>query len=251
MANVIDLKKHPDTKDFGPRVGFTWDPYGHGKTVFRGGYGIYYDRIILETGAEERVQNDRALAVTQYAGSSCVNPGFLLRQVSACALRREARLRQEARRLPSAFSGPSQTGGVGIIAMGTGLAPSALSAILLRTAAGGRHQRGFSARMGFTSSASAVDRQFAAHHELHFARHQLPRQQLPCTITDPVTGISDNITLIQSGAKSWYDGLLVSSRIASRSSKVGYQYNVSYTLSKTLDYSDDDQLTNNNAKMSR
>lgn len=29
--------------------------------------------------------------------------------------------------------------------------------------------------------------------------------------------------------------------------KVGYQYNLSYTLSKTLDYSDDDQLTNNNA----
>jgi hypothetical protein len=31
MANVIDLKKHPDTKDFGPRVGFIYDPFGHGK----------------------------------------------------------------------------------------------------------------------------------------------------------------------------------------------------------------------------
>ena len=31
MANVIDLKKHPDTKDFGPRVGFVYDPFGHGK----------------------------------------------------------------------------------------------------------------------------------------------------------------------------------------------------------------------------
>ena len=75
-----------------------------------------------------------------------------------------------------------------------------------------------------------------------------PGSNVACTITDPVTGISDNITLIQSGAKSWYDGLLVS--VAHRESKigkVGYQYNLSYTLSKNFDYSDDDQLTNNNA----
>ena len=74
MANVIDLKKHPDTRDFGPRVGFVFDPFGKGKSVLRGGYGIYYDRIILEAGAEELVQNDRALTVTQFAGSVCNSP---------------------------------------------------------------------------------------------------------------------------------------------------------------------------------
>ena len=36
--------------------------------MLRGGYGIYYDRIILEAGAEELVQNDRALTVTQLRG---------------------------------------------------------------------------------------------------------------------------------------------------------------------------------------
>lgn len=247
MANVLPLHKNPDTKDFGPRIGFVYDPSGRGMTVLRGGYGIYYDRIILEAGSKELVQNDRALTVTQYAGSICANPNIPAPPSLDLCFAPGSAFALGSPTITSAFSGPHQTGGVGIVALG----PNSHHPLFQQFSFGVQEHLG-SNWLASADGLHAFGQRQLIGSLLRSTSSKSPYIQCRgnnqlCIITDPASGISDSVTFIDSSAKSWYDGLLVS--VAHRPvqmGRFGYEYNVSYTLSKTLDYSNDDQLENGN-----
>jgi hypothetical protein len=38
-----------DRNNIAPRIGLTWNPHGTGKSIVRGGYGIFYDKVTLQT----------------------------------------------------------------------------------------------------------------------------------------------------------------------------------------------------------
>jgi hypothetical protein len=63
------LTNHPsDKNNFGPRIGFSLDVFGTGQTVLRGGYGMYYGRIL--NGVIANIQFGSGSPNGQYATAS-------------------------------------------------------------------------------------------------------------------------------------------------------------------------------------
>lgn len=63
-------------KQFSPRIGLSWDPFGNGKTVVRSGFGLFYDFIPLEAVAGEISYNSPNDTLNSFFGAPLA-PGYL------------------------------------------------------------------------------------------------------------------------------------------------------------------------------
>ncbi|HTS60686.1 MAG TPA: TonB-dependent receptor [Candidatus Acidoferrales bacterium] len=66
-TNGIDEAYQKQFTNFGPRVGFAWDPFGKGKTVVRAGAGYYYDQPVtnIVTGLGSNPPFSQSVNITQ------------------------------------------------------------------------------------------------------------------------------------------------------------------------------------------
>lgn len=69
VAPFVHADRRRDTNNIAPRAGFNWTT-ADGRTSVRGGYGLYYDRIVLQIQSLERGLDGRALPVEVRAGNA-------------------------------------------------------------------------------------------------------------------------------------------------------------------------------------
>jgi Carboxypeptidase regulatory-like domain len=252
VENILGTHEGRDYKQFGPRVGFAWDPLGRGQTVIRGGYGIYYDRAVTEVPLLERLLNGRILPLASFAGSTLAANGSFAPDPST----------GQIVSLANPFAGGSATFGIGInhIAHNAkhpytqqftfGVQQQFASNWVL--SADGLHDFGQRFILGRLLRNTASTSPFIT----------CPNGFDPCEVVDPLSGDSvascftsspgascQQVTNIESAARSWYDALLVSlQKRPTGGSDFRWGFNVNYTLSKTFNYSNDDQIPFNGAE---
>jgi len=205
-----------DKNNFGPRVGFNYSS-GDGRMSIHGGYGIYYDRITLEIQSLERGLDGRALPVDVRAGNLFfVDPQFLFDPV-------KGKFPPGAPTLDNPFTGfllpGAGAGGINIIDNG------------MQNPMVQQWNLGMQKQFG-------DDFVVRADYLHNFGTHFIIGRTIG-QVFNPVVGGPDTVKNLESSVKIKYDGLLLS--LEKRFAK-HYQFRASYTLSKTLNYANDDQI---------
>ena len=207
-----------DKNNFGPRVGFNWSTRG-GHASVHGGYGIYFDRVVLEIQSLERGLDGRALAIEVRAGNALRDPTGAPVFLDPAT----GRFRPGAPTIANPFTGfilPG-AGATGLNIIDNGLQ----NPMVQQTNLGIQYE-------------FARDLVVRADYLHDFGTHFIIGRTI-ATIFSPVVGGPDRVVSLESSVKTKYDALLLG--VEKRLSK-GFQFRGSYTLSKAFNYANDDQI---------
>ena len=202
-------ERQRDLNNFGPRVGFAWTANDRGLVV-RGGYGLYYDRIVLQIQSLERGLDGRALPVEVRAGNV-----FFLDPTTG-------RFPPVAPTTANPFSG--------FVLPGAGA--SGINIIDPHLQNPSIHEFHLGIEQDIAGLRARAD---VMHNQgIHFLIGRTVGE-----VYNPVVGGPDRVVNIESSAQTQYDGLLLS---LDRPLSNGYQFRVGYTLAKAFNYANDDQI---------
>lgn len=206
-----------DLDNFGPRIGFNWANRA-GSLSLHGGYGIYYDRVTLEIESLERGLDGRALPIEVHAGNVIADPSTGI----PIFLDPTGHFVPGAPTLANPFSGfvfpGAGAGGINIID---------------------------------NNLQNPEVQQFNLGAQWEFAHNWIVRADglhtlgthfiigRPVgTVFNPVVGGPDVVKNLESSVNTHYDGLLLS--LDKRAGH--FDFHTAYTLSKSLNYANDDQI---------
>jgi hypothetical protein len=205
----VDGDRTRDLNNVAPRAGFAWNVGDTGLLV-RGGYGIYYDRVVLQIQSLERGLDGRALPIEVRAGNVFfVDPAT-------------GRFPPFAPTLSNPFTGFILPGAG---ASGINIIDSHLQNPMVQEV----HLGVEHAFLGARARADVVH---------NSGRHFLIGRTVG-QVFNPVVGGPDRVVNVESGAKTKYDALLLS---LDRQLAGGHAFRVGYTLSKAFNYANDDQI---------
>jgi len=207
LRPFVGTSRSREYDNFGPRVGFNWDPWADGRTSIRGGYGIYYDRIVLEVPLLERLLDGRKLAIEVRLGSEVDAAGNFLPGTPTLA---------------NPFTGTPITG----VGIGINILDSDLSTPYVQ-----QFNLGFQREL-------ARDLIISGDY-IHAFGSKFIIGRFIGSVFNPNIGGNDDVVNIESSVKTWYDGFLFNAqkRFSNR-----YSFNASYTLQKSFNFSNDDQI---------
>jgi len=199
-----------DTNNWGPRFGFNYS-FDEGRTSIHGGYGIYYDRITLQIQSLERGLDGRALPVVVRAGNV-----FFLDPNTGQFPPFAPNFSNPFTGFPLAGAG---AGGINIIDN------DMQNPMVQQTNIGVQREifKDFVVRADYLHN---------------FGTHFIIGRTVG-TVFNPVAGGPDFVKNLESSVNTKYDGLLMSfeKRYSNR-----YQFRASYTLSRSFNYANDDQI---------